>query len=620
MKRIFESKSASMHLESVGSTLFTYLVGFLLVFAMPPRISGVGLDPSWSAAIAEATSRGLSFGSEIIFTFGPYSTLLTREYNPGVVGQTIWAGLLLSLSVGYFLDCLRIRTGHHFWILLTLFSLFQVLSFEYFLLSFFSLSLILIMSKNAAGFHSLIALLPFALFPLVKGSMAIGYVLFGSIFLIWILREGRFLLFFSVISSQISAMVLFWLLSGQSFFTLPNYFTGMYQISAGYARAMSLPGIMSELVIATFMLVGATSYFLFLTFQNKGKKFEESLILLLLLFLAFKAGFVRHDGHALNFAFVAISVPAIWSMVREYEFKTSLRLLIVPTIVAIFIAGNHTNFNPVNRFGQLYAQHAETLSAVIDPQKSLSSLQSEFDQSRTSIADSHNLEHFCPGASDVYPWETSALISSLSWNPRPVFQSYSVYTPYLRKANEKHLEASSLGTRIIVSGEAIDDRLPFSMEPNSIRLMKTDYEIISESHLGFCLERVRKSENPKDFQILGEESIEFGDVLEIPPGNDEFLYLKIEANMSLLARAVSLFFRPAFVYVDVIYESGKTSRHRFIPSTEPEFFPVLTGGRENLRSYISEGNISLQIRRIEINQAGFSLTHWDPELKISYAR
>ncbi|MEN3033119.1 hypothetical protein, partial [Chromobacterium amazonense] len=44
------------------------------------------------------------------------------------------------------------------------------------------------------------------------------------------------------------------------------------------------------------------------------------------------------------------------------------------------------------------------------------------------------------GTADVYPTELAPLIAAGStWVPRPILQSYSVYTPALATANADHL-------------------------------------------------------------------------------------------------------------------------------------------------------------------------------------
>ena len=48
-----------------------------------PWMPRAGLDPSWCYAINEAVERGLVFGRDMIFTFGPMGSVYSTAYGPG---------------------------------------------------------------------------------------------------------------------------------------------------------------------------------------------------------------------------------------------------------------------------------------------------------------------------------------------------------------------------------------------------------------------------------------------------------------------------------------------------------------------------------------------------------
>ena len=63
-----------------------------------PKMPTEGLDASWQFAINQALSQGLSFGTEFIFTFGPYAPIYTKVYHPSTDLMAMITSFYLSLA------------------------------------------------------------------------------------------------------------------------------------------------------------------------------------------------------------------------------------------------------------------------------------------------------------------------------------------------------------------------------------------------------------------------------------------------------------------------------------------------------------------------------------------
>jgi hypothetical protein len=63
-----------------------------------PKMPAEGLDASWQFAINQAFSQGLSFGTEFIFTFGPYASAYTKVYHPSTDLMAMITSFYLSLA------------------------------------------------------------------------------------------------------------------------------------------------------------------------------------------------------------------------------------------------------------------------------------------------------------------------------------------------------------------------------------------------------------------------------------------------------------------------------------------------------------------------------------------
>ncbi|MBC8120620.1 MAG: hypothetical protein H7Y22_02140, partial [Gemmatimonadaceae bacterium] len=58
------------------AALLPAILYIFLAFLPLPQGPVPGLDPSWQYALSWAAGEGLSFGRDIVFTYGPFSYLL----------------------------------------------------------------------------------------------------------------------------------------------------------------------------------------------------------------------------------------------------------------------------------------------------------------------------------------------------------------------------------------------------------------------------------------------------------------------------------------------------------------------------------------------------------------
>jgi len=61
-------------------------VFFVFVPLIPDMPTGDNpIDAAWVFGMNQAISQGLEFGRELIFNFGPYISIYTRNFHPGIV-------------------------------------------------------------------------------------------------------------------------------------------------------------------------------------------------------------------------------------------------------------------------------------------------------------------------------------------------------------------------------------------------------------------------------------------------------------------------------------------------------------------------------------------------------
>ena len=162
-----------------------------------------------------------------------------------------------------------------------------------------------------------------------------------------------------------------------------------------------------------------------------------------------------------------------------------------------------------------------------------------FDDARREINASSQLDFDLQGTVDVYSFEQSALLSrGYDWDPRPVFQSYSAYTPELIRNNEQHLRGSGAPDHIVFQLETIDDRLPALDDGLSWPAMLDNYRVAEVSG-----DWVHLARNPgplraeSRFTLLGTTSAQLGQEVAVPPGTGP-VFAQIELAPSFYGRLV----------------------------------------------------------------------------------
>jgi hypothetical protein len=266
-KLILTSSGASYFFSILGkiSTGFAAILVFFLVCRLFPGFpSGIALDNSWIVGLQEGIAKGLVFGQDIIFTFGPYAGVYTQEFNPGSDAITLYGSIFLGFA--YAALFLRWAQGYKRSLFPVIFALLlagilhqrdALFMFYPALLTFWSVReygvvgngqfrlnfpkvdfILLAFQFSALGF-----------LPLIKGSL-IAPVIVTIVLLAWLMiRVDKPRHAVLGLGMPVFACIMAWLMAGQPFLGIFSYFGTMLSIVAGYTNAMSSPGSGAELVL-----------------------------------------------------------------------------------------------------------------------------------------------------------------------------------------------------------------------------------------------------------------------------------------------------------------------------------------------------------------------------------
>lgn len=549
--------------------LFLYLLllaitSFAILIPFAPGLPTENLDSSWAFAMNYAASQNFSFGKDLIFTFGPYASIYTTQYHPATDFKMFYGSLFLATTfIIVMYSNVKNSTNIIKFISLLLIILMikqrDVFFFYYCLLAGFY-----VFNNNEKNlqtqFYLILIFSGLGLIPLTKGTAllaALLTIIFSSIILIYKKNYKYSLIVFIV---PLLSMILFWILAGQKLSGLPIYYKSMTDIISGYTDAMSLKGILKFIFLYALITFGLFCLFIFKKEKNLFFKISYALFVLALLFLAFKAGFVRNDGHA----FIALNMLvmtsfAIYNIERNNKF---LAIFVAALCLWFYADVSFYSFNKEQWKNSIVRPYLNLFTGLTDRVLDNSKYENFFNTNIEKIKNTNKIP-LLEGSTDIYSYgQTTLIASGNTWNPRPVLQSYSAYTPTLININKQHLLSDKKPNNIIFNVETIDNRLPNLEDGASWPILLKNYELIN-SDQSYILLKNKININAIKQEKIFERSYEFKQEIFIPE-SDSFLFAKLEFKQTLLGKLINIIFKPTELEIKVRLQNGEIKSFRMI--------------------------------------------------------
>lgn len=610
--------------------LFITIIGIFVPFS--PEMPGSGVDWSWAVGMNQAMAQGLSFGKEIIFTFGPYASVYTKAYHPSTDFMMLGASLYLALSCWASL-VLLLKDSQWRW----------VLAFCVFLAGFmyardvllFSLpmiaGLLTIKALNSeeawlaegklAPFYVLLLFAPFGLLLLIKGNIVILCGAVAALCSALFFAKKHRLLAMICLFAPIVSMLFFWIASGQSVTNLPDYFISMASLVSGYTEAMALDGNSGEVIL---FLLASASLLLAISIQTQlTGPFKKILFCLYFVFLfsSFKAGFVRHDHHAI------LSGTAILMAALLLPFVLNTRIILPAIVLALiswFYIDNHYIDSWPERIAiKLNTTYTKAWSGVLNRIENRNFPRPEFDAAMHSIRQQASFP-VLQGTTDIYSANQSFLISSgNSWSPRPIFQSYSVYTPTLAEINRRHLLGNQAPDNIIFRVEPIDGRIPSSEDGASWPILLLKYRPVRIENDFLFLRK-----NPNTGVVEGQSTSKsekhvFGESVGLAEASQP-VFAQIEIKPTILGRLASIFFKTSQLQITFDLKNGLKKKYRLIAGMAKSGFlmsPLIESTTEFGMLYGKKGFLDGKlVRSVAISPMDGGSMLWNDEYTVTFSQ
>jgi hypothetical protein len=562
--------------------------GGLIVALLGWRIGmnppGVGIDPSWNAGLAMGVEQGLHWGKDIVFTYGPLGFLQSQLV--WFTGLTVLAFLYSGLV--YIVFCVGLVWALHRRLPLVLACVAAFVAVA--VLPLLEMSLMSavfgcfwLLERGAertprqldafvaagATFAAPAALIKLSTGPLV--ALVLLIALIGA-------RAGarRIVAYLILLAAE---LLVLWLATGQSLGDVPAFVSHTIEISSGYSSAM-----LRSTDVAAWKVAAASAAAMALTiglvlaawrapWRDRRSQWAGAALVALSAFAIYKEGIVRVDaGHlTVYFANAAILWVAVGFGVGRRWWVPAIALLVFAIGLPLRPAGTTDNLNFVSnvRFA------VDQVRNLASPGRRAAAMES----GRHGMKGTYALE---PGALAalrghsvaVEPWEIAAAWAyRLDWQPLPIFQNYSAYTPALDRLNAEAVEDPGGPERLLRENQLVvdaefptpglDNRFGGWDPPEQARAVLCNFAPLWEDERWQVLGRVGDRCGPE--REIGSVSATAGEAVDVPaPGPGEVVFARIGgAGVSGLERVQSFLFHAASRHAVV---NGGT-RYRLVPET-----------------------------------------------------
>jgi hypothetical protein len=546
---------------------------FLIPFA--PAMPEDGLDPSWRYALNEAVAQGRLFGRDVTFTLGPLGSVYTRMFHPATDTLMMVASLVYAMGFAAMFALLAHPRRHVFAVFLPIAICLPILGDPGFLVLPFALLLAIARVTLPPGspvrlppsalvvLGIVLSVCAVAIAPIVKGSFTASVIpACGLASLLLLARNWRAALGFAVLA--VAALVVAWALTGQPVTALPDFFIDQGPIISGYTNALATDGpITALLVYLVAAMILSVAFYLWFTRATGWFGWATLLGLLWILFVAFKAGFVRQDGHVL------ISAGAI--LLLAYAVSLISRPMAALPVLAVGFAawaGILSTFVPMSMSfpKQLVVQRWNAMeSGIVTRLRDPGRLDRDFAAANAAIRTQTPLPQV-PGSVDIYPWDMSAIFANgLRWSGRPIFQSYSAYEPVLDARNVAHLDGPDAPDNVFFTFSPIDEHLPALEDSGSVLRLLSAYDVVAYNP---PYVQMRRGSVPAIPPLDEAKTRVIGARMgtDIAVGGTTPLWASLNLRPTHLGRLVSAAYKLPPLYIVLRLRDGRTVRRRYIPS------------------------------------------------------
>ncbi len=632
----------SINSNSIDKIFFQLFLFVLLFFSYlhygnPPANTP---DLSWMQALGVAYTQELQHGVELMFTYGPLGYFYngTAPYVPGLfhlfmTWQFLAAIIIASLFILRGSQLSNVLDKFVFFylalVLLSVQSIHLVDSVYYFSM-FLTVTLIadpprFLKQKFYLGFIIFVILM-FSILAVTKFTQ---FIIAGiNVFIIMGIIGHRYGWFRAILIpiGYISLVALLWVTLGQQIEHFPKFVVNSLELAKGYSEAMSLNGEKREAVLAIGVMSLAAFIGIISTFAPKFS--IEKLLLTVSIglgtFMAFKAGLVRHDSpHASIFFGFAMLIPFLFAYDTKMNFilKSFFHLLrytlIITAVIGLFWTNQFMNVkNMLALWNQNIVENIQKIRQIPEYEEYYKQhivlLQQQFDLPKIrKIVGNETV--------DIFSYEQLVVfVNHLNWHPRPIFQSYSAYTPKLLKINRDFYESQQAPKFVIFKLQTLAQRFPIMDDIEAIKVLLRDYVPVLEERDYLLLKRSQQLNNVTTSSVLLKQNIKFDESLDVASLSNEPLLLSLEISKTWVGKVYALLYKSSAVYLELTTVDNEKLLYRIIPNMLKSgvlINPLVINQADFVNWY--EGKPLKQVASVKITTNRGSIRQFEDEITLT---
>ena len=565
-------------LETLGvdvTLLLTGAVVALLTWPLPNLDPQPSLDSAWAIALHQAVHHGLDFGPDVLFTYGPLGFL--RE--PLLVWPwTARIGFAYAMATHFamvlaLLWAVRRTIASRLLAALLVFVVAGTITQEPVFVVAFIGAIALLESVPGSRRSTVLAAALGVLAGvelLAKFNAGLTMLALGITALAFLPRTSRRPAV-AFLAAFLLAAAAGWFGTGQPVTTVPSFLSGEIAIASGYSEVMGYAQLGPEYqweYWAAFVLACIGAAAAWICGSQQGR-LGRLVLWVVFAFFTFKSGFVRQDPPHMSIYFASVvGGLCAFAVPRRHRGAAVLAgLLALTTMFAAARADPAGTVRPLARAGAFFDQvgiltDGSTTNDQIAAARARVAGLYAIDPASLALVGDHSV-HVDPVDAGL------AWALRLRWEPLPIFQTYSAYTPDLDRRNAEKLADPDGPERIIRDAQmAIDGRNPAFDPPASMRAMLCHFE--SESVVGRWQVLARVPDRCGAAREIREVKTRYGDsvAVPVPPDRRSAVIAELEGvEVSGLEslRTAALRALPRGIAVD-----DDATTYRLVPSTAAE--------------------------------------------------
>lgn len=602
----------------VNALLFVLLVATLFSYPYYPSLD---LDSSWAMALGQFFRDGLQFGPEVTHTFGPLGFLYGNTYSGLQFWSLIfWQLLAASVFAIIIIHSARLLTGIRRIIYLVFFLFLSNVQPDWMRQALYLMLIVMIgfelLRRSGEDWRPTTGLLMLCL--ALLANIKFTNLLLASVPVlivgVWELFRGRWLIALRLVACFLAGFLALWMACGQSPYNLPVYLHNSWQISQGYQQTAGLPTPEQPFWLGVAVLVALSAYgllYLLLNF-DKSRTVSRFILLAAFIYLIWKHGFVRSDGHMFTF-FVGALLPVVAfpALLDDPSRRRWLSQWLLASAGILCVLGIHSTGidtgspdvirHAASRFEDKLWHHYDLLRQWTSLRASYEN-RLEKEKQRFDLPQTRKVIGQAP--IDVIGNEQAiALYNGFTYRPRPVFQSNLACNSQLARLNDDFYRSSRAPDYVLLKIQTIDNRLPTLDDSLLLRSFTHRYDYV-HTELGFQLWKRRSPLPQEGSELAGSlrsETIKLNQPLELGDLANKRLWATIQLEPSLLGRLRNAVYKPPIVNLAIEDTQGRRSTFRLnLPQVATGF--ILNPLIEDSSDYLcfAMGTATRQVRALTL--------------------